>query len=87
MSEGLSTPRGRGGTWPSSGEVRTGTVRCFDDERGLGVVADDGGEEFAFHCTAIADGTRSIAPGTRVAFAVAAGHLGRREGRGLSTLP
>jgi cold shock CspA family protein len=32
-----------------------------------------------FHCTAIADGTRRIDVGRRVAFAVAPGNLGRWE--------
>lgn len=68
------------------GRTRTGTVEAFDDRRGLGtVVADDGGS-FEFHCTAIADGSRTIAAGTRVSFVTAPGHLGRVEGRGLSPL-
>lgn len=62
---------------------RTGTVTAFDAERGLGTVADDGGGELPFHCTAIADGTRRIEVGTRVVFTTAAGHLGRTEARGL----
>jgi cold shock CspA family protein len=32
-----------------------------------------------FHCTEIADGTRSVEVGRRVAFDVVAGHLGRME--------
>ncbi|HEX8802928.1 MAG TPA: cold shock domain-containing protein [Acidimicrobiales bacterium] len=57
----------------------TGVVQSFDDARGLGVVRADDGAELPFHCTAIADGTRTIAVGRRVAFTVVAGHLGRWE--------
>jgi cold shock CspA family protein len=58
----------------------TGTVASFDDPRGLGTVrVDDGDGELPFHCTAIADGTRTIAVGARVRFRVVAGRLGRWE--------
>jgi cold shock CspA family protein len=63
--------------------THTGTVSEFDEYRGLGVVSDDGGATYGFHCTAVADGSRFVAPGARVAFSVAAGHLGRFEARGL----
>ena len=46
----------------------TGTVTEFDDGAGLGVVRADTGETYAFHCTAIADGTRTIAVDTKVEF-------------------
>ena len=42
------------------------------------VTADDG-TAYPFHCTAIADGTRTIAVGTAVRFEVVAGRLGRWE--------
>jgi len=58
----------------------TGTVAEFDGRRGVGTVApDDGGGRFFFHCTAIADGSRTIDLGTRVEFELVAGHLGRWE--------
>jgi cold shock CspA family protein len=57
----------------------TGVVVEFDEARGVGVVEGDGGRRYPFHCTAIADGSRTIAPGTRVTFAVVAGLLGRYE--------
>lgn len=66
--------------------TRLGTVTAFDEARGLGTVTDERGVELTFHCTAIADGTRSIAVGTKVAYETAAGHLGRIEARGLVTL-
>lgn len=57
----------------------TGTVREFDESVGLGVVVDTTGRELGFHCTEIADGSRTIAVGATVAFAVVAGRLGRWE--------
>jgi len=54
-------------------------VSAFDEERGVGSVAGDDGRDLFFHCTAIADGTRSIDSGTTVTFVVHPGHLGRWE--------
>jgi CspA family cold shock protein len=59
--------------------AREGTVTAFDDARGLGEVTDDGGATFPFHCTQVADGSRTIAIGAHVTFEVVAGHLGRWE--------
>ena len=57
----------------------TGSVATFDDVRGLGTVHADDGVVLDFHCTAIADGSRTIAVGTAVRFTVVAGRLGRWE--------
>lgn len=38
----------------------TGTVSSFDKARGLGTVTAGDGRVFAFHCTAIADGSRAV---------------------------
>jgi cold shock CspA family protein len=57
----------------------TGAVVDFDDPRGLGTIRDDDGDELPFHCTAIADGTRTIDVGRRVRFDVVPGRLGRWE--------
>ena len=65
---------------------RTGVVAEFDDRRGLGTVQSDDGRRYPFHCAQIADGTRTVAVGSRVAFAVVPGHLGRDEARALLTL-
>lgn len=65
---------------------RHGVVTAFDYDRGLGTVAQDGGPSFAFHCTAIADGSRQVEVGTKVLFTVAAGHMGRFEGRWLQPI-
>jgi cold shock CspA family protein len=62
---------------------RRGRVATFDDAAGLGTVVDGDGAELAFHCTAIADGSRTIAVGTEVVFEVVAGRLGRWEADGL----
>ena len=56
-----------------------GKVSVFDEHRGLGEIAADDGAVYPFHCTEITDGTRTIAVGTAVEFAVAPGHLGRWE--------
>lgn len=66
---------------------RIGMVTEFDEPRGLGTVQADDGTSFRFHCTAIADGTRDVAVGTRVVFSVVAGHGGRYEARALTTSP
>jgi cold shock CspA family protein len=58
-----------------------GRVTSFDAERGLGTVTDDAGADYAFHATAIADGSRHIDVGTRVGFSLAPGHGGRYEAR------
>jgi cold shock CspA family protein len=60
-------------------ERRQGKVRSFDERRGLGEIEGDDRTTFPFHCTAIADGTRRIAPGTPVEFDVVAGLPGRWE--------
>jgi CspA family cold shock protein len=61
-----------------------GSVATFDEMRGLGTVVSDDGRSLSFHCTAIADGSRTIAVGTRVTFSVVAGHLGQWEATGLA---
>ena len=68
-----------------------GTVVEFDESRGLGIVrreADGVASErapvqYPFHCTAIADGSRSIAVGTPVTWSVASGRMGRWEAVGI----
>lgn len=55
-----------------------GTVAEFDEARGLGTVEVDGAA-YPFHCTAIADGSRTIEVGTAVTFEVSAGGMGRWE--------
>ncbi len=54
-------------------------MTAFDDDAGLGAITRDDGEAFAFHCTAITDGTRTIATGTAVEFEVKPAVNGRYE--------
>lgn len=56
-----------------------GTVTAFDDHAGLGEVSTPDGVVHPFHCTAIADDTRTIAVGAEVAFAVVPGRSGTWE--------
>lgn len=58
---------------------RSGTVVEFDDDRGIGSVKAESGDEHFFHCTAIADGTRTIEVGAEVTFDVVAGRRGLWE--------
>ena len=58
---------------------RHGTVRTFDERRGLGEITSEDGNVFAFHSTAIANGSRRIAQGTQVEFDVVAGLPGLWE--------
>jgi CspA family cold shock protein len=61
-----------------------GTVTAFDDAAGLGSITADDGTTYAFHCTAIADGTRTIAVDTRVEFEARPAHHGTWEAGAVS---
>ena len=74
------------GPVPTAGP-RLGRVASFDAARGLGTVEDDEGTTYAFHATAIVDGSRRIDVGAPVTFTVAPGHGGRCEARSLVTVP
>lgn len=63
----------------------TGIVSSFDEPRGLGVITAMDGTEVPFHCTEIADGTRTIAVGERVRFQLVPGRLGRWEAARIET--
>jgi CspA family cold shock protein len=56
-----------------------GTVEAFDERRGLGTVRGADATVYPFHCTQVADGTRTIPTGVAVRFVVVAGHRGRLE--------
>jgi CspA family cold shock protein len=61
-----------------------GVVVDFDEAKGYGSVEDSStGTRYFFHCTQIADGTRSIPSGADVEFDVGAGRQGRWEAMGL----
>jgi cold shock CspA family protein len=55
-----------------------GAVVAFDDPRGLGTIEADG-VTYPFHCTALLDGTRTVAVGTAVTFEVRPAGMGRWE--------
>lgn len=57
--------------------VRRGTVERFDDHVGAGTVVDSvDGQEWWFHCTRLANPSRSIDIGATVMFQVATGPTG-----------
>lgn len=62
-----------------STEVHLGVVVTFDDPMGVGELELADGRVAPFHCTAIADGSRTIAAGTPVAFSLVTAHHGRVE--------
>jgi len=66
-----------------AGVPRRGRVVAFDEHRGRGEVDDGSGGRFGFHCTAIADGTRTIDVGVVVEFTVVAGPIGTYEATSL----
>lgn len=67
-----------------TGSERRGTVTDFDEARGLGVVTAEDGVTYPFHCTQIADGTRTIDVGAAVRFEVGPGLRGRWEAKALT---
>lgn len=64
---------------------RAGVVDTFDDHAGWGTIRDDDGAEWFFHCTKIADGTRTITIGTRVNYEIAPIGLGTWEATRVAT--
>ncbi len=63
-----------------------GTVATFDEQAGYGILRDDEGHEFFFHCTAIVDGSRTITPRTRVAFNLTPGRQGNYEATAITVV-
>jgi cold shock CspA family protein len=56
-----------------------GRVTAFDERRGVGEIASEDGRSFAFHATAIANGSRKVAENVPVEFDVEPGLPGRWE--------
>jgi CspA family cold shock protein len=57
--------------------VAQGTVKWFNNEKGYGFIAVDGGQDVFVHYSAIqADGYRSLDEGQRVEFEVGQGQKG-----------
>jgi len=55
--------------------TRRGRVASFDDHVGAGTIAE-GARTWSFHCTSIADGSRTIEAGSDVDFDVRPGPVG-----------
>jgi cold shock CspA family protein len=60
-----------------------GRVVAFDARRGLGTVEAGDGRRLPFHCTRIADGSRTVPVGATVRFRIVPGLLGVWEADGL----
>ncbi len=73
------------GYWLSD-QICLGIVSGFDSERGLGVVETRKGESLPFHCVNIADGSREIALGEKVAFRVTGSKKGSWEAINIAKL-
>lgn len=54
-------------------------MAAFDEHKGYGTVEAADGRVLFFHCTAIADGSRTIRPGAPVTFRVVPGPRGQWE--------
>jgi hypothetical protein len=54
---------------------RRGSVQSFDAASGLGMV-ESGDETWPFHCTALADGSRTVSAQNVVDFVLRAAHHG-----------
>jgi len=64
-----------------------GRVIEFDEEKGTGVVESLDGRMLTFHCTAIADGSRTIEVGTEVLYNAKPGHLGQWQAMAIEPFP
>ncbi len=60
-----------------------GRVVAFDEARGLGEIESTDGTRYPFHCTRLADCSRTIAVGTAVECRGVPGLLGRWEAAGI----
>ena len=56
-----------------------GTVAAFDEAKGYGTLRGEDGHELFFHCTQIADGSRTIDVGADIEYEVVPGRRGRWE--------
>ncbi len=80
-TEGTKTPAPRRVANPVGSQqgvhVAHGTVKWFNNEKGYGFIAVDGGQDVFVHYSAIqSDGYRSLDEGQRVEFEVAQGPKG-----------
>ena len=63
-----------------------GRVSAFDERGGVGEISADDSTVYPFHCTVIADRSRTIDVGAKVEFDVVAGPLGRWEAAAVTPL-
>ena len=63
-----------------------GTVTAFDDPAGIGEITAADGRVLPFHCTQLADGSRTTTVGTKVSFQLWP-RLGRYEAAAIRVLP
>jgi len=63
----------------------TGSVEAYDPARGWGTIVGDDGEVLGFHCTQIADGSRTIPVGAPVRYERVPAHLGKWEAAWVTT--
>lgn len=58
--------------------MATGTVKWFDEKKGYGFIAPDGGEKdvFVHHSQIAGDGFKTLAEGTKVEFETREGQKG-----------
>lgn len=61
-----------------------GRIVAFSDDAGFGTVETPDGQRYFFHCTQIADGSRTIDVDIPVSFDVMPGHLGQWEATSIS---
>lgn len=66
-------------------DARTGRVEAYDPQRGWGTIVGDDGERLGFHCTQIADGTRTVAVGATVRYRRIPAHRGTYEATAVTT--
>ncbi len=60
-----------------SQQLTTGTVKWFNDQKGFGFLAVEGGKDvFVHHSAIISEGYRSLTEGDRVEFAIEQGPKG-----------
>ena len=57
----------------------------FDERRGLGVIERADGTQFGFHCTQIADGSRTVPVSAKVRYRRIPAHLGTYEAASVTT--
>ena len=60
-----------------SEQSKTGTVKWFNDSKGFGFIAQEGGDDIFVHFSGIVgDGRRSLVEGQQVSFQVTQGQKG-----------